>query len=466
MALTWTGVGGLFTRIGRILKIGYDLTQYQKTLPAQYDDINDQFLADLQFIGGGVTTQANGLVRASSGEMAFASNTASQVVIEMVQQDQGSQSISLQVAMQEVIRQMIVASQTVKAATVTTVASTLTGFVGNGVVVLSTKRGDGLIQENIIPETLRLACIADSYTGNTTRGQEQFNLGGEPITYNTVWDYDYPSGSAASTQVAAISSATDGNGQTNILTNGDFEVWTPTTPDAPTNTLDNWTLASPAAWGTDIEQNTTNPNQGTYCVQFLPGTGVNTTLYQVFNDPVTGTLTTPAGLTSYAVNLWLRKLSGTISAGVLQVALTDGSGTVLNDAQGVANSFTVTLSTLGTVYTAYNGVFRLNATPPSTIWLRLRLTTPLVGASFLADDICMAPLTAMYAGGPGFAVFSGATSFVQKDAWNIVDANDYGTATDLGSFQIGFERLFSLSSMGLLLPSSGSPTISDALITA
>ncbi len=464
MALDFTtDPGGMFPRIGRILHVAYLLTPYETSLPAAFKDIFDQYLATLEDVGGAVEVAENQLTRIASGVMSFATGAAAATVQQMVLADQPSQAQTLQGALTEVIRQMVVQTKTVESNVIAITPTPLTGFTGNGVLVTSTKRGDGLVQENSVAEELRLACTNDSYTGSATRGQETFGLVGSPATAG-VWDYDYPTGSGANTQATAISAEVDANANTNLLTNGDFEGWTPSTPDAVTNALDNWTLEV-GAWGTDIQQNTTNPNQGTYCLQFLPG-ATNTAIYQEFDDADAGTSASPDGLRSYAVNLWLRKLSGTISAGVLTVELVDDAGTVTADQQGVNNSFTVTLSSLTTSYVAYNATFRLNDTPPDVVRLRLRISTDLAGASFLVDDICYAPMTPFYTGGPGFCVFSGATPFVTPDSWQLVVTNDQGGASYLGTFQTGFDRLFNMKSMGLLLPSSGTPNISNGLISA
>lgn len=461
MALTFTGTGGMFTRIGKMLKVGYTLTPYEAGIPALFDEIFNQYLTSLENVGGAVQVQADQATRIASGVMGFITQTAGATVQGMVLADQGSQSTSVQQSLQETIRQMKVGGYYVTPNAIGVSQAALPNFTGNGVLVMTTKRGDGLVQENSIPEVLRVTCTADSYTGGATQGREQFGVAGQPASAGT-WDYDYPTGSGAAQSATAVSSSEDANTSGNLLTNGDFEGWT---GSGPTSTLDYWTLGT-GAWGTDIQQNTTDPNLGTYALEFVAGTATATTLYQEFGDTTTGTAATMTAYRSYAVNLWLRKLSGTISAGVLRVALVDDSGTVLNDGQGVANSFDVTLSGLTTSYVAYNGTFRLDADPPAVVRLQLRLTTNLAGGNVLADDICLAPVTNFYQGGPGFAVFSGATPFVTGDAWNVTVTNDYGGASYLGTFQTGFDRIFNMKALNLLLPSTGSNLIANTLITA
>lgn len=450
-----TNPGGFFPRAGRILRVAYLHSQYQATLPAAFTSLENQFEASLQTVGAIGVNAADEMTRLSSGVMGFAREQTEQLVIETVRADQPSQSLDWVQAMREVIRQMEAGGVTVKANTITATPTALSGNVGNGVLIVSTKGGHGKVQENAIPETLRLTCVRDSYTGDATQGQETFGLVGAPVLAGT-WDYDWPRGSGAATTADSLSADQDAIETGNLLTNSDFEDWS----DDATPELSNWTLET-GAWGTDA-QRSTDANRGSYALEFLPG-ATATAIYQEF-DSDDGTTADPGALTSYAVNLWLRKVSGTISAGVLTVELVNAAGTVQNDEEGVANSFTVDLTALTTTHAAFNAVFRVNATP-GTLRLRLRVSTALAGASFVADDVVFGPLTAFYPGGPGFATVSGATPFAGGDGWSIVVTNDYGGATYGATFQTGFDRVLNMRGNGLLLPSDAAPSIANTLIT-
>ncbi len=441
--------------MGRLLHIGYLNNVYQAALPAAFTSLSDQFCSSLQAVIAPTTVAQPTLIAASSGVMAVAADTAVAISQQTVLADQPSQSVEFLPVMQEIIRQMKAQGLTVLANAVTSSQSTLSGSLGSGVLVLTTLRGDGLAQENTVPETLRLVCTADSYTGGQTAGQETFGLTGSPATAG-IWDYNWPTGSGASIQVSAVSADQDATVTGNLLTNSNFELWTTA---LPSDTLDDWILEA-GTYGTDVVKSSTAMT-GSFSVRFLP-TGVNVELYQEFNS---ASVVAPEALASYAANVWLAKPSGVISAGVLVVELVDDTGTVTQNAQGANNSFSVTLSTLGSTFAAYNGVFRLNATPPSVVRLRFRLSTGLAGASFYMDDACLAAMNGMYAGGPGFVIFSGATPFAGGDGWNITDTNDYGGSSDLATFQTGFNRLLNMAGNGLLLPSSGSPNILNTLIT-
>ena len=455
MSLAFTGVGGLFTRLGRILKVAYTLTPQQAGYPALFDGVFAQYTSSLQAVGGQVEQLAGGLVRASSGVMGFAQSVAQQTVLQMVAADQPTQGGDLGTALTEVIRQMKAGGFYVTPNAVTLAQAQLPNFAGSGVLVLSPLRGDGLVNELAVAEVPRLSCTADAYTGGATQGREGFTLACPPAAAGT-WDYDFPTGSGAQASVQAVSADDAGNPGGSLLTNGNFATWSADAIPA----LQSWTLTG--AWGADAQQLTPG-FRGTFAVQFLASGAANVALSQTFAGQ---TPVTPPALRSHAVNLWLRKASGTITAGVLQVALVDGSGAVISDQQGAANSFTVALNTLTTSYAAYNGVFRLPANAPASVSLQLKLTTPLAGGTVAADDVCCTPLTGFYQGGPGFAVFSGATPFLQADAWSVTVTNSQGGASYLGTFQTGVDRLLGLKGYNLLLPSTGTTLLSNSLISS
>jgi hypothetical protein len=111
-----------------------------------------------------------------------------------------------------------------------------------------------------------------------------------------------------------------------------------------------------------------------------------------------------------------------------------------------------------------------NALPrvlPATVRLRVRVSTAISsGTNIFIDRLAMGTISALYTGGPGAAIFSGNVPFIQGDGWNVTTTNDRGGSSNMGTFQALFDRLFNMRALGLLLPSSGLPTIADTLISA
>ncbi len=449
----------LFSRLGSIGHIGYLLDGSQAPIPAALDAIVALYTgtADVDLIGSLLNQQPT-LPNSIVNPVVQIQSIASSTLIRMVNASTPSVR-TVQAALIELIRQMRLDSQTVKACAITATPAALSTNVGTGVLVLTTKRGDGLVQENTVAEVARVSCVADSYTGGTIAGQEQFQFTGQAQTA-PLWNYNYPTGSAATTGQNAVSATQGGSTLGNILTNSDFETWS---GPLSTDSLTSWVLQA-GTYGTDIEQSST-AFAGTKSLRFLP-TAANTAIYQGFG---VDTPVTPMALTSYPINFWIRALAGTVSAGVLTVELVDGSSVVINDEQGVANSFTVTLNSTTTAWVAVNGSFRIPAAPPAVMRLRLRISTALVGDSILVDRLAQSAAAGSYPGGPGFVVFSGGTPFQAGDAFNATMTNARGGQSYLATFQSLFNRFFTMVTQvqsGLLLPStSGYPTQPDDKIT-
>ncbi|VTS08133.1 hypothetical protein [Gemmata obscuriglobus] len=123
--------------------------------------------------------------------------------------------------------------------------------------------------------------------------------------------------------------------------------------------------------------------------------------------------------------------------------------------QSANNSFTQSCSALTTIYAAVNGVFRTPGVLPATMKLRVRMSTALTGAAVRIDDVCLTPLTAAYQGGPGLAIFSGATPFLKTDAWTAAATNNRGGASYGATFQCLLDRFFGLRALGILFPRAG-----------
>jgi len=454
MTIPLTGTGGLFTRLGKIGRLVKDINVYQlstftndlEAIVAQYDTERD-LAAPLTQSGDGGKLAVGGF----SGQLTTA---AIGTINRMVFRDNPQLSRdSIFISLSELIRQMIGAN-TVKACTITGSVSAITG-TGNGVVVFSTKRADGLVQENTFAETALLKCTADSQSGGATAGNETFLFSGDaaqPSAFHPEW----PLGSGASQSFTATDASKD-NSANNLLTNSDFETFT------VANTPDKWTIAAGVA-GTDVFSEASVVYTGTKALKLAGGTATNTSLTQTFNLTA-GTLGKLKPTTEYAHNFFT-KVDVVPASGVLTVDLIDGSNAVINDDQGVANSYTVALNGLITSYAAKNGVFRTPKLLPTTIKLRFRLSTVLPGGSNLfLDHMGFTEMKKLYPGGPFFAVFSGATAYLLNDFYSVTFTNDRGGASNLNTFQTKFDQWFNMRQLELLLPSAGSPTISDSLLT-
>jgi hypothetical protein len=105
--------------------------------------------------------------------------------------------------------------------------------------------------------------------------------------------------------------------------------------------------------------------------------------------------------------------------------------------------------------------FRLPATAKNPVYLRILATAAIpTGASVFFSEAAIAKGSKLYAGGPTVAIFSGRDPTLENDSWTITVGNDYG-----GNWQTWYNRVFGMASLELLLPTGGTPTIDDSLIT-
>ncbi len=374
----------------------------------------------------------------------------------MVAADNPARGTTLPAALHELVSQMTSAAQSTALCTVGATATALSSNQGNGAIVLNIVRGDGRVQENIVAETAALLCTTDSQTGGALPGNEIFNYVGQPDQGDPSLD-NWPTGSGANAVITSIASASSNAGG-NLLTNSDFENWSGS-PLA----LNNWTLAV-GTWATDILREGTTVYSGAYSLKVIGG-GALVALAQSFINATVGTPAVLLPERSYAVH-FSAKVDVVPAAGALTLELVNGSGTVIHDDAGNANSMAFSVPSLTSSWASYSAVFRLPRLIPLGVQLRLRVSTGITaGSNLFIDGMAMAPMTALYNGGPSVAIFCGSTPWVAGDGWTVAQTNDRAGTLYSSTFQAMFDRFFAMRSLGLLLPSSASPTVSDALMS-
>lgn len=349
-------------------------------------------------------------------------------------------------AMAEVISQMksqsyYVAGPTVSASVGALVTPTTSG--ADGVCIASVKGPDGVNRSHVFAEVVDLICTADSQPGGGgTLGREGFSVSGDNAAAS-VYGYDWPKGSGVN--ALALPTALDSNSTvTNMLTDGDFEVWSGS-PLA----LTNWPIAV-GVYGTDVVKEASVVFKNSFSANFA---GDGATLSSIYQNIGSNALLRPS--TVYAVNCWMRKTAG--ATGNVSVDLWTGSA-VINDDASTANEVTKDVSTLSSsAWTAVNGYFRTPSILPSTIRLRVNLTTAVNAAhSLYVDSLCLYPAAQVYPGGGYVAAFSGSVKFIRGDKFPVTLANNW---TPAASWPFNFERFFGMRALGQQLPISGSNLI-------
>jgi hypothetical protein len=348
---------------------------------------------------------------------------------------------------------------TVRACTITATPTPFTANnlkAGNGAVVTSVRRPlDGVVLENAFAENVQILCTSDSYIGGATEGNEGFTITGQGNEPN-IFAFDWPLGSNANVTTNAIDGDTN-QGSGNLLTS--FVDWTSNVPDG-------WVLDVGTAGTSLIEE--TSLTFGTSSAARIVGNGSTLVrLSQEFDQSSTGTASTLAPLSQYGFNVWVRRDGTAPAAGVLAVELVDGGGTIIQDEAGNNCQFTIDLTALSTVYTPYGGAFRTPHVMPSAYSVQFRMTTALTNGRSIY--LAKPSLGAMFQLGVQqifMAVYSGSIPFEQGDFTSSATTNSRGAAGTLSTFQtLWYLLLPDAANNELLLPSSSSPTISDAMIT-
>lgn len=295
-------------------------------------------------------------------------------------------------------------------------------------------------------EVVQVRCIQDAQDGSIAAGSEVFSVIGQPAYPNL--DYRFPAGSGVNFRMASICASVDaGPIGSNVLFNSDLENFTSNVPDG-------FTVSSGTA-GTDFGEETTNVYRGSKALQ-LKATGTTFNIRQQFGS-ASGTVARLAPDRPYLLAVAVRKATG--STGTLRVSVKDGSGNIIN-----SSTFALTVdigATATTSYALFSSAVRTPRVLPSALYLHVETTTGVATAVAQVDEIVLAEMIQVGAGGPYLAIVAGSTN------WLIDDSAQYQfTNTDNGKFQSGFDRIFDTYSKALLLPSAtaGAETIADSLI--
>ncbi len=499
-------------------------------LGAQYETVRESILS-----GQNALQQAGG-----SGNAALIQQPAQQLILLTVKADKPA-AATLDLAIRELIKQFEDAGEDFDASTVGSSLAYDSGNIGNGVAVVSTKRGDGKSCMFAFAEDLRM-----TVTGVDDTGLATFGVIGKPAVNSLL--PTWPGGSGADTQtIGKTASSSD-----NLLTNGTFEE----SADASAHLPEGW-IASVGTLGTTLKMGSVEvqtvimsgtPTAGYYllhwvnassqsqttvpldfdasesevqaALQALVGlegvtvattgtspnfthtitfTGVTNPAQLTSTDNTTGgthaiahatstagsahvmrgarsvefdsdgsqltTLNVPVtltALTQYFFNCFM-KVDSVPAAGVLTVDLVDGiAGTVINDAAGTANSFTVSAPGLTTSFVAKTGTFRTPAAMPAQVYLRIRISTAVSNtSSVFLDEAYLGPGTETYVDGPSVAVFDGATKWLTDDRIVATITNDRA-----GLLHEWMDRVLALRESRLLFPvdAGGTETQADSLV--
>lgn len=338
---------GLFNILGKLFKAQADInTSRGTTIPTDvlntltfFQTITSNTNLNNAFQNAPSTTPQ--YQSGAAGAVGNNQSIAQQFLIAMVGNDKVQPDSSLKTALQYIITQMIGASQSVNVSTVGITVTPAGGNTGNGVLLSSTKRGDGLVQENTIAETFAGTFGSSGLTANLSlKGQ---SAASSPL------GQDWPEGSGNSVSVGSV----DAN-SSSMVTNGGMETWA-----NQTNVPDSW-IAKVATPSTTILQTVLEVQQiviassptGTFTLSWVNYSGkTEITAPIAFSGVSASTIQSALRQISGLGSVTVALISGTSPNITVQVTFA-GAGGAPNLLTAVSNpsgaSITITRITTGT----------------------------------------------------------------------------------------------------------------------
>jgi hypothetical protein len=460
MALNYIGADGLFTRLGALVYFMDQVRAHQVNLKALLANVQAEYSSTdawmIDVLSGNIEARiaesGNVLndVRAAAErtilEMCFAEATDPAATNTMVRKD-------IRDALVWLIRQMDADSQSIDGTTITKSSLSVgASNSGNGKFYYLFDAPNILLGStadwpNIRTEVLEARCIQDAVSGAVSRGSEIFEIRGQPA-YSGL-DYRFPGGSGTLMRIAtACASVDNGPPGQNILHNTDFE-------DQTSNLADRFTVVSGVA-GTEFLTETTAANvfRGSSAIK-LAVTGSTFNIRQKLAD-FDGSLGRLTPDRPYLLAVAIKKDAG--ATGTLRISVKDSSGNIL-DSGNFAFSQSIASTTTG--YLIYANQIRSPRVIPSEIYFHIETTTAIATNPVYIDEVILAEMGPIAAGGPSLAIVAGSTNWAADD-----NARYTFTNNDEGKFAAAFDRFFDMYGKGLSLPANyaGAETIADSLI--
>lgn len=511
---------GLFDRLGRI---GYLLNIINSRFggssaddfPTELNDILEEYDSEadnnIRLAVDELVSQFTSFQSAPSTFRNHLRTVAETTLIEMVDADNRLSSRSVSAALEELIRQMELASESVDAseATIATLVDgprfgTITGATQADPVVI-TSASHGLADEDLVTITgvVGMTEINNRQFTVNVLTANTFELVGEDGTGHSAyssagqWKANYGNGDLvvslkngegktlenayAEDLVLRIDTTTTAGSESGNILGEEAEsdklshrwpsgsgaskritVKNPSTDgawltngdmeDFTANAPDNWTVEVGSA-GTDILEETATVYRGSKALEYV---GDSSTLTQISQDLSSLSL---KSRTPYPVSVHI-KVDVVPAAGVLALDLYDGSA-VITDDEGTQNLLSIDLTAANTTFQRSTAVFRLPEPVPSTVKFRIRLTTALsTGSSVFMDDVFFGgAMTELYTGGPFLTLVRGAVDLAKDDGFVVTVTN-----AKEGAFQKLFHRFFQTPDKLLPSDSTSSETVDDALL--
>ena len=461
MAVTLTGAGGLFTRLGKLFFVIEKIRAHQNDNPnglkKELEDYFAEYAAGDQFMLSGLPNEVVSIQSNAMNALGSFQRAAAQTIIEMIKADNPQPDLTIETALRELIRQMVAASATVQRNSSNSIAVAYdAGNTGNGFAAAANRDIDLLLdptgsinyfEENIRDEDILLQCTADAQITGTT-GRESFSVRGEAAVSDgrhPDWA-DTRAGSGISSTLRVSDPAENGVNTVgrNLLTNSAFETFT------VANTPNNWTIVTGIA-GTDIFEEGTIIYRGAKCLALKGTAKIEQSLNTAGQTP--GKM--QVGRKYFLYVRW-RGDAG-IVAGTVTISIKDGANNILN---GGAATVTIAGSALPTgSFDAGSVFFNGPLVLPTGIKAVVECASITATKKVYIDDVLLVEAPKFQASGPRIVITPGATPWKLQDKITVSTTNNHS-----GKFQKFFDLMFGMYGRDLLLNHDSAPSISDGLI--
>lgn len=417
----------LYSRLGKLMGIAKAQIDAKAAIKSRVTTLDGSYTAATRYMFTPLLNYFLNLGSSQDQSVTQSVSTAVTTLTEMVTIDNPAISKDVTPALKELQRQMVLASATLPANTITQ------GSVSYG----SANVGTGKLLLHSIPstmsciETIRIECVSD-VTNGTLSGQEGFTVKSDARVTDITSDL-YPAGSGAN----GSDTCTMYGDTINVLDNGDFSTWTGTVPDS-------WTATYVGAGS--VVQNTTSQMRGSSCI--------------IITGPITVQLTQTGKRSVIGsgkriiCGFWAKKNTG---SGALtrdiEFETTNQSGTQLGNVTCVGTSMTTTYA----LYTT-SIVMAQNA-PPTDITFQLNLTLNS-GQSIVIDSAFVIQPQQYGTNGQYLQIIAGATDWRIGDYATVSIGNNYSATVSNYT-----ERFFQPWAKGIELPTTtGTPTIANSVV--
>ena len=418
----------LFTALGKIVGglnewntgLGATLDARVSTLRTQVTGIDPDLDDDL-------TVNKEAAVSAGSGWVGTLSTLAANTISEAVFNDRDLADRSFNGAFTELVRQMTASGESLATSVATIGSVTASGvptgtptFIVSDLEAVRQQRSDWTLPDSYV--------IQYTPSGWSVQGLTAAVPSSAP---------NWPQGSGVSTFLTGTNAGT-----TSLGSDPGFELWTGT-PVAPTQ----WTIFAGTA-GTTVNRAADTPvtGVGQYALE-LVGNATTLSVRQAVNLTAS---------TVYYLHAFVKRTANPANTGTLTVALRDGSGTLVSGTTAAS----VTTAAASTSWTPITVALTTPSILPSAVYLDIRYDGG-AGDTVRVDQVAVNALPALYANGLRLAIVNGVTAPVAGDTWTL----SVTRASPTASFIRGLDRLLSLGSYSVRIPTSGAPTQADALVS-